>query len=114
MKLILRAMALCLLFVIHSCQPLEMAVPSVAGLAAYPFLKLKDAFEKNSDDFYEKTLEDRAKKSKELEALKCQQDGLDLTKDMKKILSQLNLKNCVGCKPLDFPACQDESCECSG
>lgn len=113
MRFIIQIISTLSLLLLNSCQPIEMGVPSLFGTVAYPIVQLKEAFEKDSDDFYEQTIKDREVLSKEEEALKCQSEGLPLTDDMKKILEKVNLNQCVGCEPLVTPACRDKSCNCS-
>src|SRR5687768_3476058 len=82
------------------CQVAELVGPSLAGLIAYPVVRLKEAFEKDSDDFYDKTIKDREKAKKEQEELLCAEKEGDLEK-------AAALLPCTGCqawvKPTEGP-----------
>jgi len=75
--------------------------------------ELKKAFENQDQDFFEKILSKTKFSDKEIEALRCERDGLPLTPEMQEILTNLNSDYCSGCKPLVKPSCDDKKCTCS-
>jgi len=101
------------LILLTACEQIEINSQTLEILKTLSISDLQKAFESQDDDFFEEIILKSKITDKEIEALRCQREGLPLTPEMQTILLTLDLDHCSGCKPLVKPSCDDKKCTCS-